>query len=222
VVGRIVWDSTNHQVAQILVDVQLESSQPTDLCRRVVTTSLGSMYQIFGCTQYGNSDWAIEVGHHSGFTYWTFRNSSWFSEADGGGVPFILLTDGSWESLSAFSQQNPDQYYAVVTTELKDELAYLKFEAASIANAATAAQSSQLTTNQQSQAQDQFHSEQQAFTSAQNQVNNTLQQVPASLPDAYSPFWQIIGNEEASRAKNLEIDVAPDCIFDSLYGCAPS
>jgi hypothetical protein len=224
VTSGVAWDASNCQVAQILVAGQVAVSQQTGLCRQPVAGAGGTtFYQIYAA-EYGPSAWVIEIGDGGGFVQWVFPNNVWLAQPDGGGATQILV-NSQWEPIKDFAQQNPSEYYSVVSKELNDEAAYRNFLAQAITIVATAGQSEQLSPGQQSAAASEIQGLQQQnadlkqeIASVQQQVQN--QQSQQTVPADNSAAWAIFDNTEEQLAQNTELWTEPECNF-SDNGCDP-
>jgi hypothetical protein len=206
------------------VSGQVTVSQPTGLCRQPVTGTNGAtFYQIYAA-EYGPSAWVIEIGDSGGFVQWAFPSNAWLAQPDGGGATQILV-NGQWEPIKDFAQQNPGEYYSIVSKELNDEAAYHNFLAQAITIVATAGQSAQLSPDQQSAAMSEIQGLQQQnadlkqeIASMQQQVQN--QQDQQAVPADNSAAWDIFDQTEEQLAQNTELWTEPECNF-SDNGCAP-
>jgi hypothetical protein len=224
VTSGVAWDASNCQVAQILVAGQVAVSQQTGLCRQPVAGAGGTtFYQIYAA-EYGPSAWVIEIGDGGGFVQWVFPNNVWLAQPDGGGATQILV-NSQWEPIKDFAQQNPSEYYSVVSKELNDEAAYRNFLTQAITIVATAGQSEQLSPGQQSAAASEIQGLQQQnadlkqeIASMQQQVQN--QQSQQTVPADNSAAWDILDNTEEQLAQNTELWTEPECNF-SDNGCDP-
>ena len=224
VTSGVAWDASNCQVAQILVAGQVAVSQQTGLCRQPVAGAGGTtFYQIYAA-EYGPSAWVIEIGNGGGFVQWVFPNNVWLAQPDGGGATQILV-NSQWEPIKDFAQQNPGEYYSVVSKELNDEAAYRNFLTQAITIVATAGQSEQLSPGQQSAAASEIQGLQQQnadlkqeIASMQQQVQN--QQSQQTVPADNSAAWDILDNTEEQLAQNTELWTEPECNF-SDNGCDP-
>lgn len=224
VTSGVAWDASNCQVAQILVAGQVAVSQQTGLCRQPVSGAGGTtFYQIYAA-EYGPSAWVIEIGDGGGFVQWAFPNNAWLAQPDGGGATQILA-NSQWEPIKDFAQQNPGEYYSVVSKELNDEAAYRNFLTQAITIVATAGQSEQLSPGQQSAAASEIQGLQQQnadlkqeIASMQQQVQN--QQSQQTVPADNSAAWDILDNTEEQLAQNTELWTEPECNF-SDNGCDP-
>ena len=224
VTSGVAWDASNCQVAQILVAGQVAVSQQTGLCRQPVAGAGGTtFYQIYAA-EYGPSAWVIEIGDGGGFVQWVFPNNVWLAQPDGGGATQILV-NSQWEPIKDFAQQNPGEYYSVVSKELNDEAAYRNFLTQAITIVATAGQSEQLSPGQQSAAASEIQGLQQQnadlkqeIASMQQQVQN--QQSQQTVPADNSAAWDILDNTEEQLAQNTELWTEPECNF-SDNGCDP-
>jgi hypothetical protein len=224
VTSGVAWDASNCQVAQILVAGQVAVSQQTGLCRQPVAGAGGTtFYQIYAA-EYGPSAWVIEIGDGGGFVQWAFPNNAWLAQPDGGGATQIL-DNSQWEPIKDFAQQNPSEYYSVVSKELNDEAAYRNFLTQAITIVATAGQSEQLSPGQQSAAASEIQGLQQQnadlkqeIASMQQQVQN--QQSQQTVPADNSAAWDILDNTEEQLAQNTELWTEPECNF-SDNGCDP-
>ena len=176
VTSGVAWDASNCQVAQILVAGQVAVSQQTGLCRQPVAGAGGTtFYQIYAA-EYGPSAWVIEIGDGGGFVQWAFPNNAWLAQPDGGGATQIL-TNSQWEPIKDFAQQNPSEYYSVVSKELNDEAAYRNFLTQAITIVATAGQSEQLSPGQQSAAASEIQGLQQQNADLKQEIASMQQQV---------------------------------------------
>jgi len=224
VTSGVAWDASNCQVAQILVAGQVAVSQQTGLCRQPVAGAGGTtFYQIYAA-ECGPSAWVIEIGDGGGFVQWVFPNNVWLAQPDGGGATQILV-NSQWEPIKDFAQQNPGEYYSVVSKELNDEAAYRNFLTQAITIVATAGQSEQLSPGQQSAAASEIQGLQQQnadlkqeIASMQQQVQN--QQSQQTVPADNSAAWDILDNTEEQLAQNTELWTEPECNF-SDNGCDP-
>jgi hypothetical protein len=224
VTSGVAWDASNCQVAQILVAGQVAVSQQTGLCRQPVAGAGGTtFYQIYAA-EYGPSAWVIEIGDGGGFVQWVFPNNVWLAQPDGGGATQILV-NSQWEPIKDFAQQNPGEYYSVVSKELNDEAAYRNFLTQAITIVATAGQSDQLSPGQQSAAASEIQGLQQQnadlkqeIASMQQQVQN--QQSQQTVPADNSAAWDILDSTEEQLAQNTELWTEPECNF-SDNGCDP-
>jgi hypothetical protein len=224
VTSGIAWDASNCQVAQILVGGQVAVSQQTGLCRQPVTGADGTtFYQIYAA-EYGPTAWVIEIGDGGGFVQWAFPNNVWLAQPDGGGATQILVNN-QWEPIRDFAQQNPSDYYSVVSKELSDEAAYRNFLTQAITIVATAGQSEQLSPDQQSAAASEIQGLQQQNTDLKQQIASMQQQIQnqqnqQTVPADNSAAWEILDNTEERLAQNTELWTEPECYF-SDNGCGP-
>ena len=224
VTSGVAWDASNCQVAQILVAGQVAVSQQTGLCRQPVPGAGGTtFYQIYAA-EYGPSAWVIEIGDGGGFVQWAFPNNAWLAQPDGGGATQILV-NSQWEPIKDFAQQNPGEYYSVVSKELNDEAAYRNFLTQAITIVATAGQSEQLSPGQQSAAASEIQGLQQQNADLKQEIASTQQQVQnqqsqQTVPADNSAAWDILDNTEEQLAQNTELWTEPECNF-SDNGCDP-
>ena len=224
VTSGVAWDASNCQVAQILVAGQVAVSQQTGLCRQPVSGAGGTtFYQIYAA-EYGPSAWVIEIGDGGGFVQWAFPNNAWLAQPDGGGATQILV-NSQWEPIKDFAQQNPGEYYSVVSKELNDEAAYRNFLTQAITIVATAGQSEQLSPGQQSAAASEIQGLQQQNADLKQEIASTQQQVQnqqsqQTVPADNSAAWDILDNTEEQLAQNTELWTEPECNF-SDNGCDP-
>ena len=224
VTSGVAWDASNCQVAQILVAGQVAVSQQTGLCRQPVSGAEGTtFYQIYAA-EYGPSAWVIEIGDGGGFVQWAFPNNAWLAQPDGGGATQILV-NSQWEPIKDFAQQNPGDYYSVVSKELNDEAAYRNFLTQAITIVATAGQSEQLSPGQQSAAASEIQGLQQQNADLKQEIAAMQQQVQSqqsqqTVPADNSAAWDILDNTEEQLAQNTELWTEPECNF-SDNGCDP-
>jgi hypothetical protein len=224
VTSGVAWDTNNCQVAQILVAGQVAVSQQTGLCRQPVSGAGGTTFYEIYAAEYGPSAWVIEIGDGGGFVQWAFPNNAWLAQPDGGGTTQILV-NSQWEPIKDFAQQNPGEYYSVVSKELNDEAAYRNFLTQAITIVATAGQSEQLSPGQQSAAASEIQGLQQQNADLKQEIASTQQQVQnqqsqQTVPADNSAAWDILDNTEEQLAQNTELWTEPECNF-SDNGCDP-
>jgi hypothetical protein len=229
-VGTAWSDSDGCLYALIKVNGQVIATRPAGLCRaQDAGQTSGTFYLVYPSGQ-DSSDWILDAGSMNpddGYIYWAFRSVNVWLRAPGSGSSGdveIKLSSGEYEPLTDFAEQNPAQYNEIMPAELQAEASYRQFLSSAVTSVGTAAQSGQLTSGQQDQAEQQIQGLEQQNQQLQTQLSDLQQQVSETQSQAQnagsSAAWQELYQTENEIAQGTEIWTEPECDF-SYNGCAP-